>query len=284
MSNLENTTFQDHPELKPKLYARYVDDVVVIVDKFHHLTKLKTMFEQKSVLKFTFETEVKKKMSFLDTMISRQNNQLTTSVYRKQTNHGECLNYDSVCPDRYKTGVIKALLHRGYHVSSSWEEFSREIDRIAQQLTNNNYPMGLIERTVNQFVERVYANKGENELENKINIFFKNQMSTNYKQDEHQLRTIISRNVQTTEDSSKIKLIIFYMNNKVQNLFIKNNPHRNNNGIENKHNVVYRYICNRDGCNSAPTYLGYTTCTVKNRFRMHTQNSSSIKKTLARCS
>jgi hypothetical protein len=62
MSNLENTTFQDHPKLKPKFYARYVDDVLVIVDKFHHLTKLKTMFEQKSILKFTFETtEVKKK-------------------------------------------------------------------------------------------------------------------------------------------------------------------------------------------------------------------------------
>ena len=47
--------------------------------------------------------------------------------------------------------------------------------------------------------------------------------------------------------------------------------------IADRHHVVYQYICPRDGCNSTQSYIGYTTSSVANRFRMRTQNCSSIK-------
>ena len=44
--------------------------------------------------------------------------------------------------------------------------------------------------------------------------------------------------------------------------------------------MVYRYACNQEGCNSSPNYVGYTTCTVAERFKMHAQ-TGSIKKHLS---
>ena len=50
-------------------------------------------------------------------------------------------------------------------------------------------------------------------------------------------------------------------------------------GVSSRHHVVYSYSCNIDGCNSSQNYIGYTTCTVDERFRMHTQ-AGSIKRHL----
>ena len=66
----------------------------------------------------------------------------------------------------------------------------------------------------------------------------------------------------------------------MKSLYIKNNIH-NNKEIASEHHVVYQYTCNRGDCNvTHPSYIGYTTCSINNRFKMHTQNSSSIKKHL----
>ena len=35
-----------------------------------------------------------------------------------------------------------------------------------------------------------------------------------------------------------------------------------------------------DGCNTAQTYIGFTTCSIATRFRYHSQKSSTIKKHL----
>ena len=105
-------------------------------------------------------------------------------------------------------------------------------------------------------------------------------MSSNYKQDESQLKTIIQKHAQPVSNSHELKLIIYYKSRKIKNIFIKNNVHHTND-IAEKYNVVYQWTCDRDGCNSTnQEYIGYTTCTIKERFRTHTQNSSSIKKHL----
>ena len=57
--------------------------------------------------------------------------------------------------------------------------------------------------------------------------------------------------------------------------------HSKNRETGQQHHCVYQYSCSRDRCNSTQTYIGYTTCIIFNRFKMHTQNSSSIKKHLS---
>ena len=98
MCHLENKVFESQPDLKTPLYVRYVDDICLITPKFDTLIQIKETFEANSVLKFTFETEINKKMPFLDTLIHRSGSNYRTSVYSKPTNFGDCLNYNSICP------------------------------------------------------------------------------------------------------------------------------------------------------------------------------------------
>ena len=154
MCHLENKVLKDNRIPKPLLYIRYVDDICVVVNNFECLVMLKQALEDNSVLKFTFETEVKKFMPFLDVLITRNGTKFETSVFVKETNHGDCLNYESICPDRYKTGVVKSMLHRAFHISSSWHRFSCEVDRIKQLLTNINFPMAVIDEMIFKFLNK----------------------------------------------------------------------------------------------------------------------------------
>ena len=74
------------------LWLRYVDDTFTAVhkdeiDAFHdHLN------EQNADIQFTKETEENGKLSFLDCLVSRGNNELQTTVYRKPTHtDSQCL-------------------------------------------------------------------------------------------------------------------------------------------------------------------------------------------------
>ena len=112
----------------------------------------------------------------------------------------------------------------------------------------------------------------------KIDIFYESQMSSNYKLEEKQLSNIISKYVKPNNEDQEINLRIYYKNKKLKNLLIRNRA-SNNTEVSNRHHVVYQYKCNQAGCNSSQTYVGYTTCTIDERFRMHAQ-TGSIKRHL----
>ena len=141
------------PTLKPPIYCRYVDDILLVADNFEQVRKLKNAFKDKSVLKFTYEIERKKLLPFLDTLITRTDNNVTTTIYTKATSTGECINFNSLCPDRYKIAVIKNFLHRAFAICSTWELFHIEVTRIKQLLVNNNFPNQLREKQTMKFLQ-----------------------------------------------------------------------------------------------------------------------------------
>ena len=59
-----------------------------------------------------------------------------------------------------------------------------------------------------------------------IKLFYRNQMTSCYKQTEKELQKIIRDNIKPSENTSNIKLRIYYKNRKLKNLFIKNNPNK----------------------------------------------------------
>ena len=278
MCNLENNVFENHSDIKPPLYARYVDDIFLVLNDLKDLRPILCNFEANSVLKFTFETEKSEKLAFLDCLVQKFEDNFKTSVYVKDTNSGDCINYYSICPERYKVGVIKTLLHRAFHVSSDRYIFFHEVQRIKQLLTNNNFPIQVIEKTIENFLNDKLAYKNESgnlnaeqDLPNS-KLYFESQMTTNYKAEEKKLQEIIQKHVTSTPETSSVKLIIYYKNRKLGNMLIRNRMYR---AIpqEKRHHVVYQYTCNMAGCN-APKYIGYTTCALYDRFGMHTQNGS----------
>ena len=72
-------------------------------------------------------------------------------------------------------------------------------------------------------------------LRDKVKLYYKNQMSSQYKQEETNLHKIINTNI-TTNEGEPVPLCIYYKSRKLANLFIKNNPH----GDNSKSRVVYQ--------------------------------------------
>ena len=93
------------------------------------------------------------------------------------------------------------------------------------------------------------------------------------------MKEILNKNVSPANNDSKIKVTIYYKNRKLSNLFILNNTHRKEQSVADQHHCVYQYVCNRDGCNAAQTYIGFNSCSIAIRFRYHTQTLVQLKKT-----
>ena len=61
MSILEITCLHTSIENKQILYARYIDDTILLVNSEENVNKIKHQMENKSVLKFTYKTSYGKK-------------------------------------------------------------------------------------------------------------------------------------------------------------------------------------------------------------------------------
>ena len=259
----------------PVIYTRYVDDIFLMVNNINTLNEIKDKFQNNSVLNFTYEIEEKKTLAFLDVKIERNHNKnLVTSIHTKPTSSGECMNYLSIAPERYKLGVIRTFLHRAYTVCSTWATLHAELTRIHQLLANNNYPQDVIEEEIRKFLDKKVTNVNNKLDDEAIIFYYMNQFTSQYKQDEARLRKIISDNVSGVENKC-IKMFIYYKNRKVRDLFIRNNIHTTPDVL--RSHVVYSYTCKQDGCRPVNMYVGYTECTLTDRMRNHAQNGSIIK-------
>ena len=56
--------------------------------------------------------------------ISKNDTKLSTSVYRKPTDTGLYLHYDSYIDHRYKASLLKTMLYRACRLSSTWKAFT----------------------------------------------------------------------------------------------------------------------------------------------------------------
>ena len=104
----------------------------------------------------------------------------------KRTNTGDCLNYDSIGPDRYKIDTIKIMLHRAYKIYSERTSFYREVNQLKQLFTDNNYLMKIAGTVINRVISRnlddATVNSTELPKEN-IGFYYLSQMNSNYKQE-----------------------------------------------------------------------------------------------------
>ena len=98
---------------KPKLWKKYVDDLVEVVRKgceqelTEHLKSIDT-----TGIKFTYEEE-SDSLPFLDTfMIRKEDGTVKLLVYRRKTDTYQFLNFTSHYTLHRKLGVIKTLLNR----------------------------------------------------------------------------------------------------------------------------------------------------------------------------
>ena len=92
-----------------------MDDTFLLFNSPDHVNKFYNYINSRHVnMNFTFEVESDNCLSFLDILISRENNKLHTSVYRKPTFSGLYSNFSSFMPMLYKKGLLKTLLYRAF--------------------------------------------------------------------------------------------------------------------------------------------------------------------------
>ena len=145
LCHFEKQWLSDCPQdFCPNIYRRYVDDIFVTFNSYQQLKKFVEYMNTKHPnIKFTFEHE-HNSFSFLDVKICRENNKLTTSVYRKPTFSGVFTNSKSFIPTVYKFGLVYILLHRYCNITSSYEKFHNEINALKQILNLNGKILFLI--------------------------------------------------------------------------------------------------------------------------------------------
>ena len=84
-------------------------------------------------------------------------------------------------------------------------------------------------------------------------------MHNNYKQDEKIINEMINRNIKCKNNSDKLKIIIYYKNNK-NNMIPRPTPLQST-------NVVYKFVCDVQHCKTE--YIGYTRLTLVKRLLSH---------------
>ena len=110
--------YSDKCTLKPTLWKRMRDDVLIIWDhgeeKLDELLWYSNVHEER--IQFTIEKEVDGVLPFLDLLIKRESNCLTTKVYRKNTHTFWYVHWRSNHSEKVLLGVMKGLIHRAHRL------------------------------------------------------------------------------------------------------------------------------------------------------------------------
>ena len=105
MSELENSIV---PQLGDCIigWKRYVDDTFAFIDpdKLEEINDILNSFDNN--ISFTHELEQNNQLPFLDALISNNNGDIQSTVYRKPTNTDVYINWNAHAPKIWKNGTI----------------------------------------------------------------------------------------------------------------------------------------------------------------------------------
>ena len=123
-----------------RFYARFMDDILMIVKKSMKNRKLTLINKYHPLLKFTMETEQDGKLAFLDMLILHIGDRVECTWYNKPTDTGLVLNFRALAPKRYKRAVVSGFVHRIWRSCSSWTHIHNSLSKAKQILEQNQYP------------------------------------------------------------------------------------------------------------------------------------------------
>ena len=144
----------------PIFYARYVDDIFVLIRAEEHISLLANYFSSKHQnISFTYELERDNVLAFLDVNVYRENDKFSSTVHRKDTFSGVYTNFKSFMPDTYKRGLVSTLLYRAWMISSSFNSLHAEVENLKKIFSKNGYPSKFVDRCIFSFFNKIYGKK-----------------------------------------------------------------------------------------------------------------------------
>ncbi|KAJ8974243.1 hypothetical protein NQ317_006325 [Molorchus minor] len=147
MHNLESSLPKFQWYNKILFWYRYVDDILVLFNgsKQEVESLLAFLNSLHSSIVFTVEFEENNKINFLDLEISKLDNKLDFSVYRKPTNTDLVIPFNSNHPFSQKFAAFHSFFNRLFKLPLSPHNFKKE--QIIKQIAyNNNFPIYLINK------------------------------------------------------------------------------------------------------------------------------------------
>ena len=132
-------------EFKPATWLCYVDDTFVVWNEGRDklLDFLEHLNSNRSSIQFTMELEEDRKFPFLDVMVTRHDDRLSTSIYRKKT-HTDCfIHFSSNHHDKVKRRVIQRLNSRAIRICEV-EDLETEEESLRMTVHKDGYPRGFI--------------------------------------------------------------------------------------------------------------------------------------------
>jgi hypothetical protein len=101
-------------------------------------------------IKFTTEMEKEGKLAFLDLLITRNEDQLCTKVYRKPTHTQKYIHWRSNHPKANLLGILKGLVHRAHYFCDRDDDLQQELKLLENVFIANGYPERLVMQTIKQ--------------------------------------------------------------------------------------------------------------------------------------
>ena len=128
----ESQSLNEYNINKPKLYLRYVNDILAAFDSEQDSLHFLDFFNNRHPkTKFTIEKQVNHSIAFLDLFISGINNQnFTLQTCHKLTYTGLLLNDKSFTSFLYKISLIKRFIERSSKICNKWNSFHNDIENV----------------------------------------------------------------------------------------------------------------------------------------------------------
>ena len=245
----------------PAFYVRYVDDIFAVFDS---KAKCEQFFSYINTLhpnlRFTAEYP-QGSLPFLDVEVSLLEGNIQTSVYRKPTNTGVLLNFNSVAPNQWKRSLITCFLSRARVVCSNNTLFHEEIRRLKTIFISNSYPASFFDNVVNRFLASLGASQQQADSGSDscsetpfvyLQVVYVGGPS----------HTFGKRLAALIHDKHGIEIKVVFSTFKVGSYF----------GLKSripamfKSNIVYKFTCSRD---EGTSYIGMTTTQYFVRIEQH---------------
>ena len=147
------------PDFKPIFYRRYIDDTFLVFKHSSHVPLFINYLNNKHPnIKFTCETEISNKFSFLDYNIHRVYNTCETSVYRKNIFSGLCISNFCFCSNSFKLNSINTLI-LGLTLSAPIiVHLHNEFNFLINIFKNNGFCSFSVHKQINRFLNTKYLN------------------------------------------------------------------------------------------------------------------------------
>lgn len=147
MAKLEEQADKRGEIARHKLYARYVDDIILITScKRASANMLMKCNKWHSNIKFTIENEEADKLPFLDVLLERKTDgTLDRSVYRKPTATDQHLHFESFTPRKWKRALVQTLFDRARRICTA-DKLDAQLLKLTETLEQNGYPRYFIQK------------------------------------------------------------------------------------------------------------------------------------------